>query len=38
MTTLALGIGTLGNVRTQVLRAFTAAEVGPIIAKAVKRK
>ena len=30
--TLALGVGALGNVRTQVLRAFTAAEFGPILA------
>jgi uncharacterized protein with GYD domain len=31
MTTLALGLGALGNVRTQVLRAFTADEMGPIL-------
>ena len=38
MTSLALSIGALGNVRTQVLRAFTAAEIGPIVAKAAKKK
>jgi len=37
-TALALGIGALGNVRTQILRAFTAEEIGPIIAKAAKKK
>ena len=38
MTTLALSIGTLGNVRTQILPAFTDKEIGPIVAKAVKKK
>jgi uncharacterized protein with GYD domain len=33
ITALALGVGALGNVRTQVLRAFTAAEMGPILAR-----
>ena len=33
MTALGLSIGALGNVRTQTLRAFTAAEVGPILTK-----
>jgi uncharacterized protein with GYD domain len=31
MTALALSSGQLGNVRTQVLRAFTADEMGPIL-------
>ena len=30
-TSLALSVGSLGNVRTQLMRAFTADEVGPII-------
>jgi uncharacterized protein with GYD domain len=38
MTSLALSIGVLGNVRTQVLRAFTPAEIGPIVSGAVKKK
>ena len=38
MTALALSIGALGNVRTQVLPAFTEKEIGPIVAKAVKKK
>jgi uncharacterized protein with GYD domain len=33
MTALGLSIGALGNVRTQTLRAFTAAEIGPILTK-----
>ena len=33
MTSLGLSIGALGNVRTQTLRAFTAAEMGPILTK-----
>ena len=37
MTALALAIGTQGNVRTQILPAFTEKEIGPIIAK-VKKK
>jgi len=38
MTSLALSIGTLGNVRTQLLRAFTAGEIGPILKHMLKRK
>jgi len=38
MTTLALSIGAAGNVRTQILPAFTEDEIGPIVAKAVKKK
>jgi uncharacterized protein with GYD domain len=38
MTSLALSIGALGNVRTQILPAFTEEEIGPIVAKAVKKK
>ena len=30
-TSLALGVGSLGNVRTQLLRAFTEKEMGPIL-------
>jgi uncharacterized protein with GYD domain len=33
MTALGLSIGAQGNVRTQTLRAFTAAEIGPILTK-----
>jgi uncharacterized protein with GYD domain len=33
MTSLALSIGAAGNVRTQLLRALTADEIGPILAK-----
>jgi uncharacterized protein with GYD domain len=33
MTALGLTMGALGNVRTQTLRAFTAAEMGAIVAK-----
>jgi uncharacterized protein with GYD domain len=35
MTSLALSLGTLGNVRTQILRAFNAAEIGPILGRMV---
>jgi uncharacterized protein with GYD domain len=38
MTSLALSIGVLGNVRTQVLRAFSTAEIGPIISRLAKKK
>jgi uncharacterized protein with GYD domain len=38
MTSLALSIGVLGNVRTQVLRAFTAGEIGPIVSGMSKKK
>jgi len=31
MTALGLSIGALGNVRTETLPAFTAAEIGPIL-------
>ena len=33
MASLGLSIGALGNVRTQILRAFTAGEIGPILTK-----
>jgi len=33
MTALALSIGGMGNVRTQTLRAFTAAEIGPVLGR-----
>jgi uncharacterized protein with GYD domain len=33
VTTLGLSIGALGNVRTTTLRAFTAAEIGPILGR-----
>lgn len=32
-TALGLSIGTLGNIRTQTLRAFTADEIGNILGK-----
>jgi len=32
-TALGLNIGTLGNIRTQTLRAFTADEIGNILGK-----
>ncbi|MBM3801923.1 MAG: GYD domain-containing protein [Acidimicrobiia bacterium] len=32
-TALGLSLGSLGNVRTQTLRAFTAEEIGQILAK-----
>ena len=35
-TSLALSIGALGNVRTQLLRAFTEKEIGPILSKIAK--
>jgi uncharacterized protein with GYD domain len=35
ITALGLSIGLAGNVRTQTLRAFTAAEIGPILRKTV---
>ena len=38
MTALALSIGAKGNVRTQLLPAFTEKEIAPIIAKAAKSK
>jgi uncharacterized protein with GYD domain len=38
MTALALSIGAQGNVRTQILPAFTEKEIAPIVAKAVKKK
>ncbi len=34
-TALGLSIGSLGNVRTQTLRAFTAEEIGQILTKTV---
>ena len=34
-TALAMSAGKLGNVRTQTLRAFTAAELAPILDKVV---
>ena len=33
ITTLGLSIGSLGNVRTQTLRAFDATEIGAILGK-----
>jgi uncharacterized protein with GYD domain len=36
VTSLALSIGTLGNVRTQLLRAFTQDEIGPIVGRIAK--
>jgi uncharacterized protein with GYD domain len=35
-TSLALSIGALGNVRTQLLRAFTEEEIGPMLGKLAK--
>ena len=35
VTALGLSIGVGGNVRTQTLRAFTPAEIGPILKKVV---
>jgi uncharacterized protein with GYD domain len=35
ITALGLSIGVAGNVRTQTLRAFTAAEIAPILRKTV---
>lgn len=37
-TAALLALGALGNVRTHTLRAFTAAEMGPILAKAFAAK
>lgn len=31
MAAVGLGIGAMGNVKTQTLRAFTEAEIGPIL-------
>ena len=33
MAALGLSIGALGNVRMQTLRAFTSAEIGPILGR-----
>jgi uncharacterized protein with GYD domain len=33
VTAIGLSIGALGNARTQTLRAFTAAEIGPILSR-----
>ena len=33
VTALGLNIGALGNVRTTTLRAFTAAEIGPVLGR-----
>ena len=33
MTTLALSMGSLGNVRTQTMRAYSADEMSKILAK-----
>jgi len=38
MTALALSIGAQGNVRTQILPAFTEKEIAPIVTKATKKK
>ena len=35
MTSFALSVGAQGNVRTEVLRAFTAGEIGPILSRMV---
>lgn len=35
-TSLALSIGALGNVRTQLLRAFTEKEIGGVLSKMAK--
>ena len=35
-TSLALSVGALGNVRTQLLRAFTEKEIGPILGRMAK--
>jgi uncharacterized protein with GYD domain len=35
VTAVLMSLGKLGNVRTQTLRAFTAAELAPILAKIV---
>ena len=36
VTSLALSVGALGNVRTQLLRAFTEEEIAPILGKLAK--
>jgi uncharacterized protein with GYD domain len=33
MTTFALSVGSLGNVRTEILRAFTPGEIGPVLSR-----
>lgn len=33
VATLGLGVGSTGNVRTQILRAFTESEIGPILGR-----
>jgi uncharacterized protein with GYD domain len=33
MSTFGLSIGALGNVRTEILRAFTPGEIGPILSR-----
>jgi uncharacterized protein with GYD domain len=38
ITALALHIGAQGNVRTQILPAFTEKEIAPIVAKAATKK
>ena len=35
-TSFALSVGALGNVRTQLLRAFTEKEIGPILGRMAK--
>ena len=35
VATLGLSVGKLGNVRTQILPAFTSAEIGPLVGKMV---
>ena len=35
ITTLALSVGALGNIRTQTMRAYSAEEMGKILAKVV---
>jgi uncharacterized protein with GYD domain len=37
-TSLALSVGALGNVRTQLLRAFTEQEIGPLLGHIVKQR
>jgi uncharacterized protein with GYD domain len=37
-TSLALSVGALGNVRTQLLRAFTQEEIGPILGRMAKSR
>ena len=38
ITSLALSIGVLGNVRTHLLRAFTEKEIDPILGRMVKSR